>query len=604
MHTENGSHWLERYHSGYHEWKTYGRNGDSLSGRPLGLVETMFDCDGRRFEGRADVHGVLKLKIKGRETREQLRKRIRLAWANFRAHHPLTRAIADKLPSGPIIDETGKEGHQRYFVIRPLGKSSKENLEDSSATLTFVEDFHAQVDPADFLKHVENTGRAIDPSKSLSKLFVLPLIKLSDGTFQLPLVFIFAHQITDGLTMYNWLPHFNHLLNQSQSTLLTLLTTLSSLSSPNPPKTSLPPLPPAQEDLYPPIPGTPAHQRWSWLLLRILRHIRRPLPPAFPNPLTRTHPLPPGHARPMPPSYPSILNYHPTPPLNTHRAHAVLSPAASRRFHAIALSAGVSLGATAFALVGLVMQTLHASLHPRCDDEEARPSFIASFPLNPRAFLSSASAAPADSLMLGFSSGLVLPFLPLEAPVGLRMRVLARRAQAQLRRYQRREVRRSKDGARAAAGARELLQDLYLMTAERSEMLLGEEERMGWVVQGGYPARGNPTGATCGVSWVGAVEALMRGPMDAKVEEEGKRKDGVVGGNGEEQSEFEAAWMDVDMGIRVREREFLVGGSTLGHDRVSFAVSYDGNAYDEALVRKWEEKMETILLEDAPNSRL
>ncbi|KAL9086697.1 MAG: hypothetical protein Q9165_007016 [Trypethelium subeluteriae] len=567
----------------------------------------MFDCDGRKFEGRADIHGVLTLKVKGRETREQLRERIRLAWANFRAQHPLTRANASKLLSGPTVDGVGKVDQQRYLVIKPLGKSPEENLEDSSATLVFVEDFHGQVDPADFLKHVENTGRAIDPSQSLSKLFVLPLIKLSDGAFQLPLVFIFAHQITDGLTMYNWLPHFSQLLNQPQST---LLTTLSHLSSPRPPTTPLPPLPPAQEDLYPPIPGSPAHKRWSWLLRRIQRHTRRPLPPAFPNPLTRTQPLPPGHARRMSPSYPSLLNYGTVPPLNTHRAHAVLSPSASRQFHAVARSARVSLGATAFALVGLVMQTLRASLHPS-EGEAARADFIGSFPLNPRAFLLSEYAGPADSLMLGFSAGLVLPFLPLGKPVGLRMRVLARRAQAQLRRYQRREVRiRGKGigGEGKEKGARELLQDLYLMTAERSEMLLGEEERRGWVVQGGYPARGNPTGATCGVSWVGAVDALMRGPMAARGDEEGKWKDrvgGTVGGGGDEdQREFEAAWMDVDMGVRVREREFLVGGSTLGQDRVSFAVSYDGNAYDEALVRKWEEKMETILLEDAPNSRL
>ncbi|KAI9694485.1 MAG: hypothetical protein M1822_000101 [Bathelium mastoideum] len=568
----------------------------------------MFDNDGRQFVGRADCHGLLKLKIRGGPSKDQLRQKISLVWAILRLQYPLLRATASRL-SPAFITGSAEENRRRHFIVKSPRRIAEENTQEALTTLVFVDDSYPHIDPADFLKHAENTDRIIDPSQSLSKLFVLPLITLPDHTHQLPLFFVFAHQITDGLTLYNWLPRFHILLNQP---LPSLQNTLSLLSSPNPLPQVPVRLPPAQEDLYPPISGSHARQSWSWLLLRILRHVRRPLPPAFPNPLSRTYPLPSGQARPCAPSYPALLNYSITPPLNTHRAKAVLSPAASRRFHALARTADVSTGSLAFALVGLAMQSLHAELHPTAP----RNAFIGSFPLNPRPLLCQSSGAEPDSLMLAFSDGLVLPFLPTGASVEGRLKVLARRAQAQLKGYQRRVV---KEGRK-----REVLQGLYVMSGERCRVVTGGEEGVGFEVQGAYPARANPTGATCGVSWVGSVEAFLRGPRDGA----GNEKEGTEGRTyqkedyqddsgphkhleeaerkqrGREGKEFEALWMDVSMGVRVREREFLVGGTMLGDDRVVFGASYDGNAYDEALVRRWEEKMKILLLEDTPNSRL
>ena len=39
--------WLNRYGNGYHAWKIAGSNGQKRFERPIGLVETSFDTDGR-----------------------------------------------------------------------------------------------------------------------------------------------------------------------------------------------------------------------------------------------------------------------------------------------------------------------------------------------------------------------------------------------------------------------------------------------------------------------------------------------------------------------------------------------------------------------------
>ncbi|KAI9709363.1 MAG: hypothetical protein M1820_003483 [Bogoriella megaspora] len=555
-------HWLDRYASGFHGWTCHTQADHGChSSRNIGLVESGFDDDGRNFEGRADVHGLLKLHIEGSYSEENLRERIELVWANLLLRYPMLRAT--------VIESHRSNGTpQRHFTIKKPGINRGEYLAQSTSTIVQLKDHtYYHVDPADFLKHAENTSRILNPAQTQSKLFVLPPDPRSESSFQVSLMFIIAHEITDGLTMYNWLPHFHSLLNQPISSLRKTLD--SSLTHGFH-------LPPAQEDLYPPIIGSLARQRWHWLLFRILRHIRRPLPRAFPNPLSRQHPFPPGSAPRLPPSYPTILDYSTVPPLLTYRAYAVLPPQASATFLSLTKDLNVSPGATAFALLGLVMQTLHASLHPTAP----RDPFIASFPLNPRSYFQP-PVTEAASLMLAFSDGIVLPFLPPDLPVIGRLRVLAKRAQRELRRWQKREL--------GEKGKRDVLGNLYCWT----------QERRGWDVQGEYNVRPRESGATCGVSWLGKVEDFIRGPRweggDTKVNNEN--------GGDDREAEFKALWVDVDNGVRVREREFLAVGVIMG-ESVRFAVSYDGNAYDEELIRKWEKTMETILLEDSERARL
>jgi hypothetical protein len=40
-------HWLDRYGNGYYDWKPADHNGPKTFERPIGLVETSFDSDGR-----------------------------------------------------------------------------------------------------------------------------------------------------------------------------------------------------------------------------------------------------------------------------------------------------------------------------------------------------------------------------------------------------------------------------------------------------------------------------------------------------------------------------------------------------------------------------
>jgi hypothetical protein len=566
------SHWLDRYGAEYHNWRSFALEDSKGIARPLGLVETIFDNDGRKFEGRADVHGLIRFHVQG-SLPEHWQRLILLAWACLRAQHSVLRATAEKAPLG-LYDHVDIRSHQRHLVLRNREEKS-EYLTDCQASLVFLEDEYTHVDPAEFMLHAENSTRTFFPSQNLSRLFVFPTVTLAGGSQQVSFMFLVAHQITDGLTMYNWIPNFHTLLNMPVSELDTRVTSFCA----NQDLQEQARLPPAQEDLYPPISPSRARRNWSWLLTRIYRHIRRPLPPAFPNPLSRKHPIPAGHAPRLPPHFAEVLDYSANPPLLTHRANAALSRDASNRLQTLAHDAGVSLGGAAFALVALVMQSLHDELHPGAP----RKATILSFPLNPRSFFASRQAA--DSLMLAFCDGIVLPFLPPDLPVAPRLRLLAKQAQRQLQKYQRRSMQAGGPGARA------ILQDLYVATTERTENVLAEEERMGFDVQGQYPARLNPTRSTCGVSWLGKVEGFVKGPVDGYHPRTCGKEN------------FELHWMDVGMGVRVRDGEFLIGGS-LFKDQIRFGVSYDGNAYDEKHIRLWERKMETILLEDSLTSKL
>lgn len=81
------------------------------------------------------------------------------------------------------------------------------------------------------------------------------------------------------------------------------------------------------------------------------------------------------------------------------------------------------------------MMEIEEARHPNIPPSERRP-FIASFPLNPRAFFG--YSGPSDSCMLAFSDGIVLPFLSSGLDIEGRFRLTTRQADRQLRAYQKR----------------------------------------------------------------------------------------------------------------------------------------------------------------------
>lgn len=565
-HEQRPSNWLERYANQYHEWKNLSKDGKQIYYRPLGIFESSFDTDGTNFEGRADVNALLTLEVQSRLSKAQFRKRVQLAWASLRIQHTLL--LAKALDGSGFLPPANTRAADRYFVIEQP-ETTERVLKDAFDTMIFVEDCYPDVQTEEFYKHCMNTARIFDASHQLAKLFILPLKSLPGGNYRFEAVLVAAHQITDGLSAHMWMAHLIDLLNEDEESLLHGLARFCSAES------LWKRLPPAQEDLYPKLVGSPALQRWRWAISRILRQVRRPPPASFSNPLARREKL--LKARPMPRNYPKVLDYTKTPPLNSFTLHADLSKASSLRMTRLCREAGVSIGAGCFALVGLTMMELEEEAHPHiapCD----RLPFVGSFPLNPRPFFN--YSGPADSLMLAFSDGLSLPFLPCHLPVEGRFRLLARHAHRQLHIYQKRP-RTSQATLLGSRSPSELIPASYIGAVERADSRLPPARRKGFNPQGAYPARENLSGATCGVSSIGSSTGVFgkdKYPFDVP------------------EKEFAANIMDLEMYVRARDGEFLVGAAGRP-DGLHFGVSYDGNALDEGLVERWRERIEGIFEE-------
>ena len=56
--------WLARYANGYHSWKAKPIDGKKIFKRPLGLIESSFETDGKDYGGRADMNALLTLEIR------------------------------------------------------------------------------------------------------------------------------------------------------------------------------------------------------------------------------------------------------------------------------------------------------------------------------------------------------------------------------------------------------------------------------------------------------------------------------------------------------------------------------------------------------------
>jgi hypothetical protein len=59
--------------------------------------------------------------------------------------------------------------------------------------------------------------------------------------------------------------------------------------------------------------------------------------------------------------------------------------------------------------------------------------------------------------------------------------------------------------------------------------------------------------------------------------------------------DFAADFRDVNIGVRARENEFLVGSSTSAEGIIGFGVSYDLNAISAEAAEMWKETMEGML---------
>lgn len=596
--------WLDRYGTDYHKWQLLPVTKSETWYRPIGLVEGMFHKDAAENEGIADMSTLLEAELSSKISVEALRKKIVLAWAVLRFHHVLlsARAICNK----DFLSEEDFLPTDRFFVVRKP-RDVDEMMEGALRTMNFVGDHHSHVDVEEFYTHVMNTARVFDSSNNMARLFILPLANLPDGRFRFTTISVVAHEIADALSIYRFHAHFLNLLNTPTSALESQAANLCSASTNIQTR-----LPPAQEDLYPLIPGNKARQRWFWAISRVLRHVRRPPPPCFPNPLSRKRPLKTAVA--MPPKYSAVLDYSKTPLLNTYFATAALSKRASARIKSLCRSANVSIGSGAFALVALVMMILYE----KQQQQEQSPSttttvtnpenhqapilpFVASFPLNPRAFLTHPTTGQESSLILAFSDGLTLPFLPntLTPPsrsqLEARFTLLARHAHRQLRVYQKHNPANHPTTEPTTTeilprpppppppptppdsrSATQMLPQLYLYTSERE----GRFDVQGqYAVSpnggGGGSADGSGAGATCGVSSVGEI-----GAPPAQVF---GREDAAAGADEDEECVFSLSGRRLRCTVRARPGEFLVGA--MGDERgMGFALSFDGCGLEKGRV--------------------
>lgn len=224
------------------------------------------------------------------------------------------------------------------------------------------------------------------------------------------------------------------------------------------------------------------------------------------------------------------------------------------------------------------MMEIEEARHPNIPPSERRP-FIASFPLNPRAFFG--YSGPSDSCMLAFSDGIVLPFLSSGLDIEGRFRLTTRQADRQLRAYQKRLRSTELSVELAPRSVARLIANSYLVAIDRGESKLSPERRTGINPQGLYPANMSISGATCGVSSVGSVTQFFHPGMH-KLENVGNGVD------------FAADFRSVQMGVRARDNEFLVGSRT-DSEGIRFGVSFDGNAIDEKAVQIWKQRIEAML---------
>ncbi|KAI1817642.1 hypothetical protein GGS20DRAFT_574763 [Poronia punctata] len=571
-------HWLDRYGKGYHAWRRDGK-GERWS-RPCGLYEAKFDADGQYGCGRADISELLTIGLTTRLSGPALRHHVLLAFTLLRLQHSLLRGRAEQRALGP------------WFSV-DVPATADSAIRDAATAMSFPDFLGGEeLDLRDLLTHSLNVRRILNPSEALARVFVLPVEREEkEGSTRktLRVMFVLAHEIVDGLSVVRWLWHFVTLLNMSTAQIR------REIEKSVRPESVFACLPPAQEDLFGPVAPTKARTRWFWAITVILRHVKKPPPPALPNPLRRATPLP--APRPFKPKYTKMFDYSQTPPLNTLTARVRLSPAASQRLFRLCKEAKASVGAGGFALVAMAMMAMHEAEKPAEAADEQRP-FRTSFPLNPRPFIE--GAATSDGVVLAAAPGLALPFLSSRLDLEGRFRLLARQASRQLAAYQKRDKKalQARSTAEAArymgiGGPGRLIASNYIDGIERLRGRLPSHLREAISSpQTKYEAAAfDLSQVTCEVSSMGKVDfSAMQRDLNTD-----PGADGVI------------ASVEGLMNVcRARETEF--GVATLSQDGIMQAeISFDANVIDEDRVPAWLEKMRSLLEvpgQSDPKSRL
>lgn len=580
-------HWLDLQDANRYKWVKVISQDPTSSGRTAyyrrqGIVEGLFDSDGTLSCGRADLHQSHIYEIRTSLNDDQLRERIVLAWTLMRVSHVLlsTQSVyLDQIvPRAP-----SRKWSEKCFLYR-CPRSLEEAIDEARQQVRFVEESYSTVDRQQFFLHILNTNRAIDSNTALARLHVLPFESTNHGTIRVDFLPVVAHQITDGITVYRWASHFAKILNMPSTIIKSSISTLIER-----PDTTIPPrLPPPQESLYPARSSNLSRQRWHWLLTRVLRHVRTPLPPAFQNPLRRT--ITQRSPTPFPPTYKKVLDYNTTPPLNAGHVTATVTYPNTQKLRSLCKKARISVGSGLFTLVAISMMTLEERRNPTTE-LHARLPFIGSFPVNPRPFLSTNTTGVENSCMLAFSDGVVLPFLPTYLDLAGRFNVLGRLAHRQLRQYQKRTVSGTEEVMMGSRSPSQLLPALFCGTLERLEGRYDTSQKAGVNVQGAYPAAAGGSLATCGVSSVGDVAGILAVDGDGK---EGASADVDRSENGDQDVVAKLEYLTSV--VRPRDGEFLVGAiGDSRKDEFMFSVSFDANAIDDERVWEWKGLMEGML---------
>lgn len=575
--SEEPFYWLDRYGSQEYRWRSTKKNGRMSFYRELGFAEFSFDVDGRYYEGRADMNAQLELEVRTSLEHHDFRERILFAWTCLRCQHLLLQAKA--FTGKELFGMDTPKRTDVYFRV-DLPRSVSEAIEDAAQHLVFMSDQFEYVYHWDFWMHAQNTARILDPSKALSRVFAHRLEPTENGCSMLRLLFVVSHQIWDGMATYTCFRDFVYFLNTPIPELKTKL--LGMLQE----EKVLNRLPPAQEQLYPPISGNRARQRWFWVITRILRHVRKPLPAGFENPLKRQQIR--AQAVAMSPTYAPVLDYTTAPVLNSIPCFAKASLQGTKRLHRLCREANVSIGAGVYALAAILMMEFHERREPNIPLSKRRP-FITGFPLNPRVFFN--YHVEPNSLMLAFNDGIVLPFLSSDLDLDGRIRLLSRQANRQLSVYQKRTSTKKDDfGLKymGSRGAGRMLQIQYIAGLERMDAQLPDHMKRHINPQGAYPMRPNETTQTCGVSSVGSRKPLIEhGHFDIN----------------DTSKDLVADHRFIHQTVRPRNDEFLVGvgGSDNG---LYLNASVDANAMDPVLIEQWRARFETILDGDGDEVRV
>ena len=357
--------WLDGYASAEYEWQRQSHGKSTKYIRRLGIVEGLFDTDGTHYEGRADLSVDLHVEMRTCSNEAEFREHIARTWSVLRQKHVLLSAKAVTLDGTDIL--SGGKCYRGYEFNQ--AQSEDELQRQGNEHIEFVADHYEQVDGHDFYQHLMNSSRVIDPEKALGRVFVLPFKHSTERAFTVNFMFVLAHQITDGITVFRWASSFIDLLNKSQAELKALATELCTQSV-------VGRLPPPQEALYHPVKGNIARQRWFWAITRILRHKKHTTSAAFQNPLRRAGPPVPSKA--FPPTYGRLLRYDKLPPLNNYAIKPVLSSRSTRRLMHLCRQSKISFGSGLFTLVALVMMQFYEQSDPDTAPANRLP-FIGSF---------------------------------------------------------------------------------------------------------------------------------------------------------------------------------------------------------------------------------